>query len=137
MILNCDAKLGKKTIEELSFNDTPVVLEKCNNDIPELASAIVGMKKGEKKTVKIKMKKEDVGEDSEYADKIADFHIEVLEVKQPYDPKEINDDVIKRVGCTDESDLSKKMEEHLKKEYEGLIEAKTKKEMFDLLDEGL
>ena len=131
--ISFEGSLKNVRIDAMCSKNHPVVLGESSL-IPGFEDEIIGMKKGEEKTFKIKFPKD--YHSKEYAGKEAEFKVSVNELKKVILP-EINDEFAAGFGQKDVAELKKSVEKNLEKEleekYEHELEAKAIEKVLPLL----
>ncbi len=112
--INFEGFLKKVRIDQMCSKNHPLILGE-GNLIPGFEEEVVGMKKGEKKEFKIKFPKD--YHSKEYADKEAEFKVELIDLKEVKLP-EIDDDFAKKFGHKNTEELKKAIETNLNLELE-------------------
>ena len=139
-----DKKAAKGDITVIDFNgsidgvefdggkgkDYPLELG-SNAFIPGFEDQLVGLKKGDKKDVKVAFPKDYHAQN--LAGKDAVFAVEVKEVRI-LKKTEINDEFAKSLGAKDLADLKEKVAERIKQDYESASKMKVKRALLDVLD---
>jgi trigger factor len=122
--ISFEGSLKGVRMDAMTSKNHPLVLGE-NTLIPGFEDQIVGMKKGEKKTFKIKFPKDYHAK--EYAGKEAEFKVELLNLKEVNLP-EIDDTFAADFGMKNVDELKKAIEnnlqEELHKKYENELEGK-------------
>jgi trigger factor len=118
-------------IDDIAFdggtaNDANLVLG-SKSFIDNFEDQLVGLKKGDKKLVKVKFPDNYPNKDLENKD--AEFDVEVLEILNPLD-SEINDELAKKFGQEKLKDLKKALEEQIKKDFDQASRMKIKDSLF-------
>lgn len=101
--------------------------------IDNFEDQLIGVKAGDKKTVKVTFPKE--YHSKAHAGKEAEFDVEVSEVHHSK-PAEINDDLAKKIGLKDFKDLEEKLKTQIMSNLSKVAHDLMKKDLFDEL-EGL
>ena len=102
-----------------------------NQFIPGFEEQLVGAKAGDEKTVKVSFPEDYHSKD--LAGKPTEFKVVVHEVLESK-PVKIDDDFAKGLGLEGLSELKKALGEQLSKDYDQMVRAKLKKQLFDQLD---
>lgn len=102
--------------------------------IPGFEEQLVGLKKGDKKEVKVSFP--DDYTNSELSGKDAVFDVEVLSVEGPKEQGEIDDEFAKSLGLDDLAALKKTMSEQIETSLNSLTNQRVKRLVLDALDEG-
>lgn len=101
--------------------------------IPGFEDQVVGMKKGEKRTIKVSFPKDYNSED--LAGKDATFDVEILHIDAPK-AGELNDDFAKTLGMDDLAALREAVKGQMASALESLGKQRIKRQVLDALDEG-
>lgn len=112
--LNYEGSIKGVKIDSMASKNHPVILGE-KTLIPGFEEEVVGMKKGDKKTFKIKFPKDYHAK--EFAGKEAEFAVEVNNLKEVKMP-EVDDQFAADFGQKNVADLKKAITESLKLEYE-------------------
>jgi trigger factor len=112
--ISFEGMVKKVRIDAMCSKHHPLVLGE-NSLIPGFEEEIIGMKKGEKKTFKIKFPKDYHAK--EYAGKDAEFSVELLELKEVELP-EIDETFAAEFGQKDEAGLRDAIKKNLEQEME-------------------
>ena len=99
--------------------------------IPGFEEQLVGVRKGDEKTVKVTFPEEYGAED--LAGKDAEFAVTVKDVKAPV-TVEIDDALAEKIGLKDLDELKSLVRERIEKEYNDLSRAHVKRALLDKLD---
>ncbi len=102
-----------------------------NSFIPGFEDQLIGLKKGDKKDVKVKFPEDYHAKD--LASKDAVFAVEIKELRT-LKKVEINDEFAKSLGAKDLADLKKNVAERIKQDYEAASKMKLKRALLDILD---
>ncbi len=102
-----------------------------NSFIPGFEDQLIGLKKGDKKDVKVKFPEDYHAKD--LASKDAVFSVEIKELRT-LKKVEINDEFAKSLGAKDLADLKKNVAERIKQDYEAASKMKLKRALLDILD---
>lgn len=131
--INFEGTLKKVRIDQMCSKNHPLVVGE-GNMIPGFEDQIVGMKKGEKKTFKIKFPKDYHAK--EYAGKEAEFEIELLDIKEIKLP-DLDNEFAKGFGHDTISQLEKAVEANIAKEmemeYQNAVESQAIEKVLPLL----
>ncbi len=139
---NAKANLGDKTIIDfvgkingVAFDNgsgisVPLVLG-SKSFIEGFEEQLVGMKKGDEKTISVTFPKE--YHQADLAGKDAEFDIKMNQI-QIAEEVEVNDAFAEKFGLTGLDDLKSKIRENLENQYKEISLTKTKKELFDLIE---
>ncbi len=125
--INFDGSVKHVKIDGMVSKHHPVVLGE-KTLIPGFEEEVVGMKKGEKKTFKIKFPKDYHAKN--LAGKEAEFDVELLELKEVNLP-EINDTFAADFGHKTVDELKKAIEKNLELEYEQKNENELEQKVLD------
>ena len=125
--MNFEGTVKKVKIEAMCSKNHPVVLGE-KTLIPGFEEEIVGMKKGDKKTFKIKFPKDYHGK--EYAGKEAEFAVEVLNLKEVRLP-EVDETFAADFGQKSAAELRKAIEANLELEYVKKFEDEIEQKVID------
>ncbi len=132
--INFEGMLKKVRIDAMCSKNHPIIIGE-NTLIPGFEDHIVGMKVGEKKEFKIKFPKDYHGK--EYADKEAEFKIELIALKTIQYP-EVDDIFAEKFGHKNPQELKaaikKNLEEEYKYEFKHQIETKVLDKALPLLE---
>lgn len=101
--------------------------------IPGFEEQLIGVKKGESKTVDVTFPKDYSNED--LAGKKASFEVDVLHVDAPK-VTELNDEFASSVGLEDVAALRKAISEQMEEALKSLGKQRIKRQVLDALDEG-
>lgn len=112
--INFEGFLKKVRIDEMSSKNYPIILGE-GALIPGFEDNLIGLTKGDKKDFKIKFPKD--YHSKEFADKEAEFKIEVLDLKKIILP-ELNSDLAKKFGKDNIADLKTDIEKNLNEQYQ-------------------
>ena len=113
MTVSIDVKEGGKKIDELSVEDTPVILGETV-DLKEVDEALVGTKVGEYRSIVVTLP-EDFWQ-TDHAGKRVEFEIHVLDLEKKKDI-EINEELAQNLGCKSVSELKTLVREHLEESF--------------------
>ena len=102
--------------------------------IPGFEEKLVGIKKGEEKTIKVTFPKDYQNE--ELAGKKAEFDVKMLHVDGPKADVELNDEFAKTLGLEDLAALKKAIGEQIEAQNKNLTQQRVKRLVLDALDEG-
>ena len=100
--------------------------------IPGFEDGMIGMKKGEKKTIELTFPEDYQAEDLQGA--VVKFHTELLEIKEKKYP-ELTDELAKEFGFESAEDFNAKNKENLTKQRERAIQEKLHQEILEKLIE--
>jgi len=106
--------LKKVKIDAMTSKHHPIIIGE-KSLIPGFEEELIGMKKGDKKTFKIKFPKD--YHNKEYAGKDAEFEVEINQLKEVIKP-ELNDEFAKSFGAENMKALEKKIKENLSAEID-------------------
>jgi len=101
--------------------------------IPGFEDQLIGAKKGDNVTVKVKFP-ENYGS-KDLAGKDAEFNVDVKDVLEAQLP-EVNDEFAKKFGMEDLGKLKEAISEQIAKDFENITRTKLKKDIFDSLDKA-
>jgi trigger factor len=101
--------------------------------IPGFEDQLVGVKKGEKRTVKVDFPADYAN--SELAGKAAEFEVTVNEVRAPKQVA-VDDELAKSLGLPDLAELKKQAKERIEKEYGTVARARLKRQLLDILSDN-
>ena len=127
---NYEATINGKEFEGNKGEKLQVVLGK-DLFIKGFDDQLVGVKKGDEKTAKVKLP--DNYPKKELAGKNAEFKCKILNIKSPEDQK-IDDAFAKTMGAKDLADLKSMIEKQISREFESITDQLIKKEILDQLD---
>ncbi|WP_404403848.1 trigger factor [Pelagibacterium halotolerans] len=102
--------------------------------IPGFEEQLVGIKKGEEKTIEVTFPEDYQNE--ELAGKKATFDVNVLHVDGPQKDVELNDEFAKTLGLEDLAALKKAIRDQIEGQNESLSKQRVKRLVLDALDEG-
>ncbi|WP_332714161.1 trigger factor [Pelagibacterium mangrovi] len=102
--------------------------------IPGFEEALIGIKKGEEKTIKVTFPKDYQNE--ELAGKKAEFDVTMLHVDGPKADVELNDEFAKTLGLEDLAALKKAIGDQVEAQNSNLSQQRVKRLVLDALDEG-
>lgn len=122
-------------IDDIAFdggtaNDANLVLG-SKSFIDNFEDQLVGLKKGDKKLVKVKFP--DNYQSSDLAGKEATFDVEIKKVSKAEESK-INDDLAKSLGMENLEDLKKNLEERIQQDFDSAARMKLKDSLLDALE---
>jgi len=122
-------------IDDVAFdggtaNDANLVLG-SKSFIDNFEDQLVGLKKGDKKNVKVKFPENYQSYD--LAGKDAVFDIEIKKVSKPEESK-VNDDLAKNLGMKDLETLKKNLEERIQQDFDSAARMKLKDSLLDALE---
>jgi trigger factor len=98
--------------------------------IPGFEEQLIGIKKGEKRLVKVTFPTEYAN--TELAGKEAEFDVTATEIRAPK-PTAVDDEFAKAVGFADLAELKKQTKERIEREYGGVARARVKRKLLDVL----
>ncbi|MFW5655577.1 MAG: trigger factor [Roseicyclus sp.] len=131
VVIDFVGKLDGEPFEGGAAEDYPLVLG-SNSFIPGFEEQLIGVKKGEEKSIEVTFPEEYGAE--HLAGKDVVFDVTVKEVKKPV-PAEVDDELAKKYGAEDLEALKGQIAERLKAEYSGAARAVMKRKLLDQLDE--
>ena len=99
--------------------------------IDNFEDQLVGLKKGDKKLVKVKFP--DNYQSSDLAGKEATFDVEIKKVSKAEESK-VNDDLAKSLGMENLKDLKKNLEERIQQDFDSAARMKLKDSLLDALE---
>ncbi|WMT88743.1 trigger factor [Pelagibacterium sp. 26DY04] len=102
--------------------------------IPGFEEALIGIKKGEEKTIKVTFP--DDYQNEELAGKKAEFDVKMLHVDGPKADVELNDEFAKTLGLEDLAALKKAIGDQIEAQNKNLSQQRLKRLVLDALDEG-
>ena len=102
--------------------------------IPGFEGQLIGMKKGETKSIKVTFPADYNRE--ELRGKTADFEVTILHADAPQTGVELNDDFAKRLGLDDLGALRTAIREQMSTALESMSHQAVKRQILDALDEG-
>ena len=125
--------IGK--IDDIAFdggtaNDANLVLG-SKSFIDNFEDQLIGLKKGDKKLVKVKFPEN--YQSSDLAGKNATFDVEIKKVSKAEDSK-VNDDLAKNLGMEDLKTLKKNLEERIQQDFDSAARMKLKDSLLDVLE---
>ena len=125
--INFTGKLKNVVRDKLCSKNFPLVLGE-GNLIPGFEDKLIGVKKGDKTSFKIKFPKDYF--DKEYALAEVDFDVEVLDIKEVILP-EVDKAFAESFGRKSREDLEKSIDENLQKEIEQNYQNKLEQEVIE------
>lgn len=131
VVIDFRGSIDGKVFQGGEAHDYPIILG-SKSMIPGFEEGIIGIKKGEEKTIKITFPKDYFAK--EVAGKVAEFVITAHKVSEPTMP-ELNEALIKKVGIKSGKleELRAEIKKNLEREVERVTKAKFKAKIFDLL----
>ncbi|HWJ88872.1 MAG TPA: trigger factor [Pelagibacterium sp.] len=102
--------------------------------IPGFEEGLVGLKKGEEKTVEVTFPED--YQNAELAGKKAQFEVTILHVDGPKADVELNDEFAKTLGLEDLAALKKAIRDQIEAQNKSLSQQRVKRLVLDALDEG-
>lgn len=102
--------------------------------IPGFEEGLVGLKKGEEKTVEVTFPED--YQNAELAGKKAQFEVTILHVDGPKADVELNDEFAKTLGLEDLAALKKAIRDQIEAQNKNLSQQRVKRLVLDALDEG-
>lgn len=102
--------------------------------IPGFEEKLIGIKKGEEKTIKVTFPKD--YQNADLAGKKAEFDVNVLHVDGPKADVELNDEFAKTLGLEDLAALKKAIGDQIEAQNTNLTQQRVKRLVLDALDEG-
>lgn len=122
----------KEDGKEIEKNEGTHITITESKDKEDISKDLIGLKKGDKKTIKKKSKSKD--KDKEDNNKDIEIEVEVLDVKKEILP-ELTDDVVKEIDpkCSNVKEFKEKIETNLKKYVEHYIKEKNIEEIMNKL----
>ena len=102
--------------------------------IPGFEEKLIGIKKGEEKTIKVTFPKDYQNED--LAGKKAEFDVKMLHVDGPKADVELNDEFAKSLGLEDLAALKSAISNQIEGQNKNLTQQRVKRLVLDALDEG-
>ncbi len=123
-------KIGGEAFDGGSAEDVPLELG-SGSFIPGFEDQLVGAKAGDEKVVKVTFPAE-YGVDT-LAGKDAEFDVKVSKVEAPK-ATEINDEFATKLGLESADKLTEMVRERIGAEFDGMTNAKMKRDMLDALD---
>jgi len=102
--------------------------------IPGFEEKLIGIKKGEEKTIKVTFPKDYQNEDM--AGKKAEFDVKMLHVDGPKADVELNDEFAKSLGLEDLAALKSAISNQIEGQNKNLTQQRVKRLVLDALDEG-
>ena len=122
-------------IDDIAFdggtaNDANLVLG-SKSFIDNFEDQLVGLKKGDKKLVKVKFP--DNYQSPDLAGKEATFDVEIKKVSKAKESK-VNDDLAKSLGMENLEDLKKNLEERIQQDFDSAARMKLKDSLLDALE---
>jgi trigger factor len=101
--------------------------------IPGFEDQLIGIKKGEKRLVKVTFPAEYAN--TELAGKEAEFDVTATEIRAPK-ATVLDDEFAKNLGLTDLADVKKRTREQVEREYGSVARARVKRKLLDILAEN-
>ena len=101
--------------------------------IDNFEEQLIGLKKGDKKLVKVKFP--DNYQSNDLAGKNASFEVEIKKVLKAEDSK-VNDDLAKNLGMEDLGALKKNLKERIKQDFDSAARMKLKDNLLDILEKN-
>ena len=123
-------KIDDITFDGGTANDANLVLG-SKSFIDNFEDQLVGLKKGDKKLVKVKFP--DNYQSPDLAGKEATFDVEIKKVSKAEESK-VNDDLAKSLGMKDLEDLKKNLEERIQQDFDSAARMKLKDSLLDALE---
>src|SRR5690606_15761221 len=102
--------------------------------IPGFEEGLIGIKKGEEKTIKVTFPKDYQNE--ELAGKKAEFDVKMLHIDTPKADSKLDDEFAKTLGLEDLAALKKAIREQMEAQLASLSTQRMKRLVLDALDEG-
>jgi len=132
VIFDYTAKVEGKSFEGNEGKNIQLVLGK-DLFIKGFDSQLVGVKKNQNKSVTVKLPEN--YPNKELANKKADFNCKVINIKKPIDVK-IDDELGKKLGAKDLSDLKNLIKTQIKNQYQNTLETITKKKILEQIEKS-
>jgi trigger factor len=131
--LDFEGFIDGKAFENGAGSDFPLVLG-SNSFIPGFEDQLIGVKKGQETTVKVKFPEEYGSKD--LAGKDAEFKCKIKKIANPVKP-EINDDLAKKFGVESLKQLKENLDKQVRSEFEQASKTLLKKSLMDKLESDL
>ena len=132
VVFDYTAKVEGKSFEGNEGKNIQLVLGK-DLFIKGFDSQLVGIKKNQNKSVTVKLPEN--YPNKELANKKADFNCKVINIKKPIDVK-IDDELGKKLGAKDLSDLKNLIKTQIKNQYQNTLETITKKKILEQIEKS-
>ena len=132
VVFDYTAKVEGKSFEGNEGKNIQLVLGK-DLFIKGFDSQLVGVKKNQSKSVTVKLPEN--YPNKELANKKADFNCKVINIKKPIDVK-IDDELGKKLGAKDLSDLKNLIKTQIKNQYQNTLETITKKKILEQIEKS-
>ena len=132
VVFDYTAKVEGKSFEGNEGKNIQLVLGK-DLFIKGFDSQLVGVKKNQNKSVTVKLPEN--YPNKELANKKADFNCKVINIKKPIDVK-IDDELGKKLGAKDLSDLKNLIKTQIKNQYQNTLETITKKRILEQIEKS-
>ena len=132
VVFDYTAKVEGKSFEGNEGKNIQLVLGK-DLFIKGFDSQLVGVKKNQNKSVTVKLPEN--YPNKELANKKADFNCKVINIKKPIDVK-IDDELGKKLGAKDLSDLKNLIKTQIKNQYQNTLETITKKKILEEIEKS-
>ena len=132
VVFDYTAKVEGKSFEGNEGKNIQLVLGK-DLFIKGFDSQLVGVKKNQNKSVTVKLPEN--YPNKELANKKADFNCKVINIKKPIDVK-IDDELGKKLGAKDLSDLKNLIKTQIKNQYQNTLETITKKKILEQIEKS-
>ena len=133
VVLDFVGKVDKEEFEGGTATDYPLVVG-SNSFIPGFEEQLIGVKKGDKKKVKVTFP--DNYGNAKLAGKKAIFDCNIKELKEPVKAK-IDDELAKKYGVENIKELKAQIESRIKNEYSEASSALLKKKLMDEIDKKI
>tara|TARA_B100000131_G_scaffold124700_1_gene121869 strand:- start:846 stop:2207 length:1362 start_codon:yes stop_codon:yes gene_type:complete len=132
VVFDYTAKVEGKSFEGNEGKNIQLVLGK-DLFIKGFDNQLVGVKKNQNKSVTVKLPEN--YPNKELANKKADFNCKVINIKKPIDVK-IDDELGKKLGAKDLSDLKNLIKTQIKNQYQSTLETITKKKILEQIEKS-
>ena len=132
VVFDYTAKVEGKSFEGNEGKNIQLVLGK-DLFIKGFDNQLVGVKKNQNKSVTVKLPEN--YPNKELANKKADFNCKVINIKKPIDVK-IDDELGKKLGAKDLSDLKNLIKTQIKNQYQNTLETITKKKILEQIEKS-
>lgn len=130
VILDYEGTIDGKNFDGGKAEEQSIVIG-AGQYLPDLEKGLIGLKAGDKKSIKVKFPETYHAKEMQNADAVFECKIKAVSTEKE---TKIDDAFAKSMGATDLKDLQGKVEGQMKSEYEKLSKDMSKKELFDILD---
>ena len=132
VVFNYTAKIDGKPFEGGEGKNLQIVLGR-DLFIKGFDSQLIGVKKNENKTIKVKLPENYPKKD--LANKMTEFYCKVVNLKKPVETK-VDDDFSKKIGAKDLNDLKDLIKKQISNEYKRSLDSITKKNILDQIEKS-